>query len=65
VVAFSATGCGQATCSPLASYPLDAGTTAVAKAAVYDNGRIFVATTDGQLIAFRASGQLTRRPHPA
>jgi outer membrane protein assembly factor BamB len=45
-------GCGAATCPAIAGYPIGVTSPDIAMAPVYDDGRIFVATSDGQVVAF-------------
>ncbi|HEY7070011.1 MAG TPA: PQQ-binding-like beta-propeller repeat protein [Acidimicrobiales bacterium] len=45
-------GCGAATCPAIAGYPIGVADPDSAMAPVYDDGRIFVATSDGQVVAF-------------
>jgi hypothetical protein len=47
LAALALAGCGAATCSPIASYPVGAS-----GPVIYDNGRLIVATSDGEIVAF-------------
>jgi outer membrane protein assembly factor BamB len=53
VVAFALTGCGAATCQPIATLPVG---TAVTEGPIVDDGRVVVGTADGRVVAFGLNG---------